>query len=102
MAYEIDLAKLIQRHNVQQTPAGFWDTFTSSIQVPFIDPQLIASVQFASDPSLSAAENLYNTTGFFDGSQGRARYNWQEVSENPRLFWDWFKQTAGSSCSTSQ
>lgn len=97
MAYEIDLAKLIQRHNVQQTPAGFWDTFTSSIQVPFIDPQLIASVQFASDPSLSAAENLYNTTGFFDGSQGRARYNWQEVSENPRLFWDWFKQTAGSS-----
>lgn len=91
----IDIGEVFRGYNVPLQPAGFWNTFTSSIQVPFIDPQLLATEQFFADPNKNTAEALYNSTGFFGDTEGYAKYSWDEVTKNPKLFWDWFKQLAG-------
>lgn len=84
--------------DVPRKPLGLWDSIKQGIKVPYLDPQMFAAIAFESDPNENTAQYLLNTANVFGSDDpGFVRFAWKDVQEDPKKFWDWFKQTLGTS-----
>jgi len=84
--------------DVPNKPLSFWGSVKEGMKVPFIEPSLFNAIAFEQDPSVNTAELLLNTADIISaGDPNYVRYSWKDVQQKPTRFWDWFKQTLGTS-----
>ena len=84
--------------DVPRKPLSFWGSVKEGMKVPFVEPSLFNAIAFEQDPSVNTAELLLNTSDIISaGDPNFIRYSWQDVQQKPTRFWDWFKQTLGTS-----
>jgi hypothetical protein len=84
--------------DVPRKPLSFWGSVKEGMKVPFVEPSLFNAIAFEQDPSVNTAELLLNTSDIISaGDPNFIRYSWKDVQQKPTRFWDWFKQTLGTS-----
>jgi len=84
--------------DVPRKPLSFWGSVKEGMKVPFVEPSLFNAAAFEQDPSVNSAELLLNTADIISaGDPNFIRYSWKDVQQKPTRFWDWFKQTLGTS-----